>query len=169
MQEALKAEVDELTAAERKAALVGVEELREKLRALPEYGSLAEALRQNIEAEFAAVLKTIETAKLIALMRERATTFKSCTYPALLDRVTAPAPKHPAPAKPAGGGRRPGFEEGGGGTLEPQATKYVAATSLRVAYTKPFLADVEDVETYLDRLRETLLAEESGRAERITV
>ena len=57
MLEALKVEVDELTAAERKAALADMEELREKLRALPEYGSLAEARRQSIEAEFAGVLE----------------------------------------------------------------------------------------------------------------
>ena len=170
MLEALKVEVDELTAAERKAALADVEELGEKLRALPEYGSLAETSRLSIEAEFAGVLETIETAKLIALMRERASTFKSSTYLSLLDRVTAPARK-PSPAKPAGGGRRPGFEDGGGGVLAPRAqteTKYVAAASLRVAYTKPFLADEGDVETYLGRLRETLMAEiRSGK--RITV
>ncbi|MGD9866204.1 MAG: hypothetical protein AB7S99_23640, partial [Pseudodonghicola sp.] len=41
----------------------------------------------------------------------------------------------------------------------PRATQYVAATGLRVAYAKPFLADEQDVDAYLDTLRETLISE----------
>jgi hypothetical protein len=41
----------------------------------------------------------------------------------------------------------------------PPRTEYVAATALRIAYAKPFLADERDVDTYLDVLRETLIAE----------
>ena len=97
-------------AAERKTAIADVEELRAKLRALPEYGSLAETSRRDIEAAFAGVLDTIENSKLIAVIRERVSGFKSSSYPALLGRVTAPARiRH---TKSGGGGRTAGLEDG---------------------------------------------------------
>lgn len=85
--DALKAEVEARIVAERKAALSEVEELREKLRALPEYSTLAEPVRPEIEAGFAGVLETIGSSSLIAVIRERVTGFKSTVFPALLGRV----------------------------------------------------------------------------------
>ena len=60
--DALTREVDNRIAAERKTAIANVEELRAKLRALPEFASLAEPSAGEIEAGFSTVLQTIETA-----------------------------------------------------------------------------------------------------------
>ena len=91
--DALKAEVDARIVAERKAAVSEVEGLREKLRALPEYSSLAEPVRLEIEEGLAGVLETIGSSSLIAVIRERVTGFKSTEFPALLGRVTSPLPQ----------------------------------------------------------------------------
>lgn len=158
--DSLKAEVDARIVAERKAALSEVEALREKLRALPEYSALADPDRRQIEAGFASVLETIEKSSLIAVIRERVNGFKSTAYPALLGRVTAPVPK--PTRKAAGvGDEQQEFRDGESPAPAPTPppTEYVAATALRVAYAKPFLADERDVDAYLDTLRETLIAE----------
>lgn len=164
--DALKAEVAARIMAERKAALAEVEGLREKLQALPEYSALSDTEGKDIDAGFANVLETIEKANLIAVIRERVSSFKSSNYPALLDRVTTPAPK-PTPETTDGGDERKGLNDGAG-RPPPRTAKYVAATELRVAYSKPFLADEGDVDAYLDILRKTLIAEiRAGK--RITV
>ena len=43
--------------------------------------------------------------------------------------------------------------------LAPAQPEYVAASALRVTYAKPYLADEQDIDAYLDTLRETLIAE----------
>ena len=158
--DALKAEVDARIVAERKAALSEIEELREKLRALPDYSTLAEPERREIEAGFAGVLETIGSSSLIAVIRERVTGFKSTVFPALLGRVTTPPPQPAGDAVGANSEQQgaPGHERPAA-PPPPPPTQYVAATGLRVAYAKPFLADEQDVDAYLDTLRETLIAE----------
>jgi energy-coupling factor transporter ATP-binding protein EcfA2 len=158
--DSLRAEVDARIVAERKAALSEVEALREKLRALPEYSALTDPNRREIEAGLAGVLETIENSSLIAVIRERVNGFKSTAYPALLSRVTTPVPK-PAGEAAGVGEERQGFRDGESPapTPTPPPTEYVAATALRVAYAKPFLADERDVDAYLDTLRETLISE----------
>lgn len=157
--DALKADVGARITSERKAALSEVSGLRDKLRSLAEYPDLAEADRREIDAGFASVLDTIEKGSLIAVIRERVNGFKSSTYPALLARATAPAPK-PAPNLTGVAEERAGFSEGASpSSLPPPPTEYVPASALRVAYAKPFLADEQDVDAYLDILRETLIVE----------
>ncbi len=154
--DALKTDLATRLAAERKTAIADVEELRAKLRALPEFACLAGPDCREIEAAFARVLDTIETSKLIAVIRERVSGFRASGYPALLGRVTAPPP-----VKKDGGDNEPrGFRGSASGTPPtPTQPEYVAASSLRVTYAKPYLADEQDIDVYLDTLRETLIAE----------
>ncbi|MER9202955.1 BREX system P-loop protein BrxC [Mesorhizobium sp. M0933] len=158
--DALKGEVDARIAAERKAALAQVEDLREKLRALPEYSTMAESGRQEIEAGFGGVLQTIRNSDLIAVIRERVNGFKSSAYPKLLGRVMMPEQK-PIPEAGGVGEERRGLSDGASGGLvpPPSPTEYVAAAALRVIYAKPYLANERDVDAYLETLRETLIAE----------
>ncbi len=154
--DALRAEVDERIAVERKTAVADVEELRAKLRALPEFASLADADRRDIEAVFSTVLDAIAGSKLIAVIRERVSGFRVSGYPALLGRVTAPPT-----VKRADGDQEPrGFRENASGAAPaPAQQAYVAASALRVTYAKPYLADEQDIDAYLDTLRERLIAE----------
>ena len=167
--DALKAGVDARIAAEREAALSDVEGLREKLRALPEFASLTESDRRDIEAAFAGILETVASSQLIAVIRERVSGFRSSGYPSLLGRVAAPPP---APSQKGDrGAEQQGFKDGAS-SLPPTPPlaqlEYVAATALRVTYAKPYLTDEQDVDAYLDTLRETLIAEiRAGK--RITV
>ncbi|MFG1346539.1 BREX system P-loop protein BrxC [Xanthobacter autotrophicus DSM 431] len=156
--DALKADVDTWIATERKTALSNVEELREKLRALPEFASLTDFDRRDVEATFTGILETVANSKLIAVIRERVSGFRSSVYPALLGRVTAPPPP-PAAQKGDGEAERQGFRDAVSSPPPPAQPEYVAASALRVTYAKAYLADERDVDAYLDTLRETLVAE----------
>jgi hypothetical protein len=171
--DALRTEVNALIVETRNAALADVESMRGRMRALPDYVSLAEVDRKTIEAEFAKVLGTITSSDLIALIRERTNSFKSSTYPGLLGRVMAPPPSPaPKPSKEVPNsqqrpGSRPEIDEPPAPPLSPNI-QYVPATALRVAFAKPYLADEDDVAAYVDTLRAALMAEiRAGR--RITV
>lgn len=152
----LRAEVDHRLAAERKTAISDVEELRAKLRALPEFASLTEPDRREIEAAFTNVLDTIGTSKLIAVIRERVSGFRASGYPTLLGRVTA----LPSAKKDGDDDKPRGFRDSSGGAPSAQTQpEYVAASALRVTYAKPYLADEHDIDAYLETLRETLISE----------
>jgi len=165
--DALKAEVDARIATERKTALSNVEELREKLRALPEFASLTDSDRGEIDAAFTGILETVANSKLIAVIRERVSGFRSSTYPALLGRVTAPPPPPPAQNGDEEAERQD-FKDEASSPPAPVQPEYVAVGALRVTYAKPYLAEEKDVDAYLDNLRDTLVAEiRAGR--RVTV
>lgn len=160
----LKREVGNRIATERKTAISDIEELRAKLRALPEFATLAEPSRGLIEAAFSTVLDAIGTSELIAVIRERASRFRALEYPALLGRVTSPPPEE----KDGGDRAGPSPGDGPSGSPVPSQQDYVAASSLRVVYAKPYLANEEDIDAYLETLRQTLIVEiRSGK--RVTV
>ena len=163
--DALRVEVDNRLAAARTTAIADVEELRGKLRALPDFISLSEADRREIEAAFTNVLDTIGTSKLIAVIRERVSGFRASGYPTLLGRVTAP----PSAKKDRDDDKPRGFRDSASGAPAAQTQpEYVAASALRVTYAKPYLADERDIDAYLKILRETLIAEiQAGK--RVTV
>ena len=155
---ALKAEVDNRIETERETAITDVEKFQEKLQELPEFVSLADADRGEIEAAFTGILGTISNTKLIAVIRERVTEFRSSVYPALLGRVMARRP--PPVQKGDREAEKQGFKEDANSPSPPVAQpEYVAAIALRVTFAKPYLGDERDVDAYLDALRETLIAE----------
>ena len=169
--DALQNEIDARLVAERKAATGDIEEHRAKLEAMPEFASLSDAKMAAISKEFANVLSAIEDTNLIAVIRERANTFRAATYPALLARITAEEDKS-LPTEPTEHGKptgTPGFgEKSVPAPAPPPRTEYVASTSLKVPFDKPFLADEQDIDAFLDKLRETLIAE-IRNGKRITV
>ena len=59
---------------------------------LPEFTTLADPTRRDIEATFAGILEAVVNSTLIAVIRERVGGFRSSIYPALLGRATAPSP-----------------------------------------------------------------------------
>jgi hypothetical protein len=163
----LRREVDTRITSERSAALTEIRGLREKLQALPEFGDIADADRQQIEVAFSAVLATIEHNSLIAVIRERVNGFKSGIYPGLLARAATPPPSLSPPIDPDVSG---GENDEALAPLTPSArpVEFVAANSLHVDFAKPFLTSEPDVDSYLESLKAALLAEiRAGK--RITV
>ena len=153
--DALQNEIDAQLLVERKTATEDVAEHRAILEAMPEFASLPDTKRTDVARELANALSPIEEATLIAVIRERANTFRTTTYPALLAHVTTeedkPLPTEPTePGKPADA---PDFGEKPAATPAPQPrTEYVSSTSLKVSFDRPFLADEQDIDAYLEKL-----------------
>jgi len=148
--DSLRATLELQISTEQAAARAEIKGLQGKLEALPEYPGLPDHEKQTITAEIDKTLAAIDQARLIAVIREKVTSFKSTQYPGLLGRITAQR------SKPTNEGNAGGFGEKP--VSQPQ-TEYVQAANIRVDFDKPYLTDETDVDAYVDRLRETLTKE----------
>ncbi|MER9507211.1 BREX system P-loop protein BrxC [Mesorhizobium sp. M0579] len=148
------------------AASADIEDLRAKLGSLEEFGRVDKTIRHQVDQAFQTVLGDIHGATLIAVMREKTNAFRSAIYPDLLTRVTANAeePDH----TPMVEAREPPseFDTTPGGTPKPAPkpapkprTEYVDRSTIKVPFTKPYIADAQDVEDYVEAVRKTLLSE----------
>ncbi len=106
------------------------------------------------------------------MIRESLRNFEMKTYPNLLSRMTARV--QPPPSSPQGGTDADRPSEHGPGTagkpsepFEPRI-EYVPIGAVRVSFDKLWLADASEVDRYLDRMREALLAE-INRGKRIQI
>lgn len=170
--DALKAALKALLASERKTALEEVGELKAKIEGLDEFKKLEEVNQAAILQECEAAEASIRGATLVAIIRERSNNFRAITYPALLGRISqmnAPEPtKEPPQTGTADDGDNKVKDVGEPFKPAPAPTEFVSSASLKVEFSSPWLANEDDVDAYLQSLRETLLAEiHSGK--RITV
>ena len=149
--DALRTALESKIRSEQKTALSQISNLRDRLEALPEYTSLPDSEKQAVARQIDEVLTAINQARLIAVIRERVMSFRSEKYPDLLSRITAHT------AESVNKDKGDGFGEGAAPT-QPK-TEYVEATRLRVEFDKTYLSNENDVDAYVDRLRDTLAAE----------
>jgi len=165
----LRSELSARVGEERAAARAEIETLKGKLESLPEFSRLQDGDRAAILAEADTAASPIDSAGLIAMVRERVAAFRTTTYPQLLSRVTSLASK-PSDEQADDGSAKGEFGESGvtPPTPPPPAPRFISGTSLKVSFPKPYLADEVDVEDYLNSMREALLAEIRG-GNRITV
>lgn len=143
--------------AERGKTIAEIQELREQLEAMPEYQKLNEVQRQELVQPFDDLLASAESQSLIAVLRETSASFRGETFPRLLDRMV----------KVAAPPQKESYEDTGddnGGQGHVQEVKFVSRSSLRVDFAKTLLKDVQDIDDYLDALKNVLLREiEEGK------
>ncbi|OYZ13690.1 MAG: hypothetical protein B7Y35_07475 [Sphingomonadales bacterium 28-64-96] len=190
--QALKAQLDELAgrlaaliAAEQKAASADIEERIGHIEsAARDHG--IEGLPAEIKSVCSAALAEVASATIIPVIRDRANKFSTDTYPALLGRLDAlaPRPEPPAPPPPPKPTHPTGHTGDNGGSTgsetakpiepttpqqpAPPPVQFVPQKTLKVKFAKGVLATEADVDAYLQSYRETLLAEiRSGK--RITI
>jgi hypothetical protein len=167
--DSLRSEMDARLAEERAAAKAEIETLKAKLESLPEFADLAESDRTSILSGADAAASPIDSAGLIAMVRERVSAFRTTTYPQLLSGVASLASK-PSGEQGDDGAAKGGFGDRGTAppTPPPPVQTFIAGSSVKVSFPKPYLANEADVEAYLNSMREALLAEIRG-GNRITV
>ncbi len=167
--DSLRSEMDARLAEERAAAKAEIETLKAKLESLPELADLAEADRTSILSDADAAASPIDSAGLIAMVRERVAAFRTTTYPQLLSRVASLVSK-PSDEQGDDGAANGGFGDRGATppTPPPPVQNFIAGSSVKVSFPRAYLADEADVEAYLNSMREALMAEIRG-GNRITV
>jgi len=129
--ENLKKEVGVQLEAEKENASQRIEALKDQTVALPEYHQLTGEQKQEIGRSFEGFSYQINEQSLIAVIRDRLSRYETYEYNVLLNRIAA-------------------------WTKEEQV-EYISHRDLDTGFSKPYLADEEDVESYLKALKRALL------------
>ena len=126
--------------------------LEKKLCGMPEFNRLDDARQSEIRTRFHKAVSEIESQDSIAFIRDIPRKFEESTYPQILSLVTSPEQQNLP------------IEDGdatGGTESEINNIEYVPFRSVEFnsAFDKAWLANEEDVDAFLSRLREILLSE----------
>lgn len=137
---------------EEQQALAAIEALQQKLVGFEQFNALDSGRRQELLQPFGTVRQQIGQQVLIAVIRDIQRRFEDETYAALIQKLmlwSRPKPEPTGksgvtPAKPVVNEPEPAIES-------------VAARSIRVPYSQPWLSTEAEVETYLEAYKKTLL------------
>ena len=158
--DALRTAIRTRVAAERDAATRAIEARRDRLREAQEYRDASPEARARADAAMKEVLSAIPALSDIPVLQNRVNDFETRVYPALMNDLLAsmaPADPVPDPGPGTGGGSLdPAPPPGPPGPTPPPPLRVVPITQLRVPFGKATIGTDEDVEAYLDRMRETL-------------
>ena len=119
--------------------------------AMPEFQSLEMDKQAELKKVFDTKLSEINNQRLIAALRDIPRRFEDEDYPRLLEKMESwNRPSDGEPTFPPSSG------QGKGKVAEPS---YVPVRSVSVKFEKAWLADKNDVDRYLESMREALLSE----------
>lgn len=147
--DALKQRVDYQVGEARIRAQGVLDDLQQRLHNLPEYQRLPVERTEELNAPFKELKDDVAEQKLIAVINDRLRYFEEQGYDKLLDRMFDMLAPRPQPGHGTSG------EESG--WVKETRREYVVARQLRVPFDKPQLTTAEDVDDYLEALRNTLL------------
>ncbi len=162
LTDSLRQRLEILAGDARKAAEAAVTARIEKLKGIPGYDELSDGQRKEIDSVVDETIEQIRSQPIIAVVREAAARFESSGYTGILKKVTAWIAPRPAPAQSTGSG---------GADREPEwesPVEFIGLNHLKVSFDKPWLATSEDVDRYIDQLRESMLRAVSEK-KRITL
>lgn len=180
--EALQKQVQAVVEAEIAAAKNALEQRKQRLESMEEFVLLTTGQREQIANQFKAIEISIEQQKLIAMIRDNLRRFEESDYQKLLTQVTSWA--QPAPvdasvevsgdvsATPSTKEKQEGSKAAQTGAKASSATatakearpdiQYISCRAISVPFNKAWLANSEDVESYLACWRKELLREISN-------
>ncbi|SQH76707.1 conserved protein of unknown function [Shewanella benthica] len=174
----LEQTIVDLVKDERNKAIKIINQLQEKLTGFDEYQSLNGDKQNELINEFTHATEKLNQQSLIAMLRDEARRFEDYTYSALVQKLMtwsqpipepAPEPAKTEPSPPA----QPQQDPLGQDTGKPTSThtvnepskqpakaeiKSISAKQIRVDYHKPWLASESDVNGYIDKYKQALLA-----------
>ncbi|MBL7202371.1 MAG: BREX system P-loop protein BrxC [Anaerolineae bacterium] len=143
----LQPQVEARVAWERAATIETLRHYQDRLENTKEFAALTKAEQGALCTPFDELAREIEHQRLIAVMRDSVHRFETTRYPTLLHRLTEWAARDEAQ----------GQDRGDEGIVDEGAIQYVTHTSLSVIFDKPWLADEEDVDRYLQAVRKALM------------
>ena len=147
--DALKQRVEQQVSEARTKAQGVLDDLQRRLHNMPEYQQLPAERTEELNAPFRELQDHIAQQRLIAVINDRLRYFEDQGYQKLLDRMFDLLKPKPEPGQDTDGGKPDWVKE--------PRPEYVAAKHLRVPFDKPLLTTADDVDAYLQALRDTLL------------
>lgn len=158
LQEKVTAQIE----AEIAKAKETVGALKGRLCSMTEFSALNDEQQEQLTRTFNEFDSGIERQQLIAVIRDTLRRFEESDYQRLLSRMTSWAQPTPTPETAPSPGQPTTPDEGTKPTplvkTEPRI-EYVPSRSVKVSFDKAWLADENDVERYLESMREALLDE----------
>ena len=159
--EALKTQLAKLREQEIEQAVAAIHHLASALANMPEFVALTASQQQQLNEPFALIISRIRQQRLIAVIRDWHRRFKEQEYPSLLNRLhtwSQPVAPVVVPAKPQVDGQVSPVISVVADTVQPYI-QYVASRDIHVAFDKAWLVNENDLDRYLQAMREALLAE----------
>lgn len=159
----LKGRIEEKVNHTRLAALDSLETMHERMQGMDEYQSLPEPRQAELDKPFKDLSANIREQKLIAVINDRLRYFEDEGYQRLLSKMVALNKQATEPAvSPHTTQEEPNPPSAVQAKESP--AEYVHARNLKVTYGKAWLATEEDVDRYLESLKDALLREvQKGR------
>jgi hypothetical protein len=141
----LKSKVTAKAAEEREKVEKEVVEKASRIKAIPGYDTLPDECRSNIDARIKEAVSYIKGEPLIAVVRESARQFEEQTYKQLLEKVDRKL--------------NASNDLSGDDSVAVETKPIVRLGAINIGIKQPWLETEEQVDEYLARLRESLVAE----------
>ena len=165
--EALQQAIDNLLVSEKAAAVSQLAELELRLQGSNEYSSLKPEQQAQLAAPFVDARQSIQGQKRIAMIRDQLRAFEDNQYAQLLLKLEhmarpqpMPAPVPPVQSPPTAG--KPSIDSPPAPVEHPPKIaeqRLVPARTIKVGYSKPWLASEAELDDYLQQQRQAWLKE----------
>lgn len=143
-----KVELDILK--ERKAVIAAVDDCAEKVAQTTEFQALSPEQQDKIRRAITTHKSGLDAVTMIPILRDRANGARSSLIQQILADIASMAAPAPAPTTPGMSDRA---------SPAPTPPSYINASDIRPKYAKPYLAEESDVETYVEEMKQSLLAQ----------
>lgn len=147
---ALSQRIEDQLNAERDTALFRLTQLRDALQGMPECAQLTPEQQRSMVTTFERAEAEINAEQLMPMVRDRINRFEQQEYTQLLSQITRWAAPEPTPAQDA---------EGKEAAQPAQPPRFVNIRNVPVGFRSPLLKSPDDVDRYVNALREMLLEE----------
>lgn len=147
---ALKDKVELDILRERKAVIAAVDDCAEKVAQTTEFQALSPEQQDKIRRAITTHKSGLDAVTMIPILRDRANGARSSLIQQILADIASMAAPAPAPSTPGLSDRA---------SPAPTPPSYINASEIRPKYAKPYLAEESDVETYVEEMKQSLLAQ----------
>lgn len=143
-----KVELDILK--ERKAVIAAVDDCAEKVAQTTEFQALSPEQQDKIRRAISTHKSGLDAVTMIPILRDRTNGARSSLIQQILADIASMVAPAPAPSTPGLSDRA---------SPAPTPPSYINASEIRPKYPKPYLAEESDVETYVEEMKQSLLAQ----------
>ena len=156
----LRVAIGNLVSNELEKAKKTVYGLDERVQSLPEYQRLTTEQKSAIDDRFQSCTTSLDRQKLVAVIQSTVVNFERTDYTNILSLVSKwSQPKEVPLPLPVGGKTGPVEPPVAGGENTEAVYEFVPSTSIKVAYGGAWLANEDDVEIYVNAMRNALNSE----------
>jgi len=168
--QAVEQKISEKLGLEKEKAGAEIEALKQKLMSMAEFTALSESQKDHLLEPFDRIRKKVDGQSLIAMIRDEVRRFEETEYSGLLSQamtLAQPKPVEP-PVKPVipatqdpvtGVSAQPVVVEPEPRPFVQPRVEVVSVRNLKVQTNKPLLVSDEDVDVYIESLRDVIQAE----------